>query len=103
MYLLKYGEAHEKSRSATEGLAAVHQTLAQAQTVQPASAPAPKLATASEEPEKPPKLTLPGAGAALTVTSLPTTDAEVKNRQHPSVIKACPEAVATLGLCNPVD
>ncbi len=103
MYLLKYGEAHEKSRSATEGLAAVHQTLAQAQTVQPASAPAPKLATANEEPEKPPKLTLPGAGAALTVTSLPTTDAEVKNRQHPSVIKACPEAVATLGLCNPVD
>ena len=103
VYRLKYGEAHEKSRFATEGLAAVHQTLAQAQTVQPASAPVPKLATANEEPEKPPKLALPGAGAALTVSPLPTTDAEVKNRQHPSVTKACPEAVVTLGLCNPGD
>jgi hypothetical protein len=99
VYLLKYGEAHEKSRFATEGLATVRQTLARAQTVQPAAVP--KLATGDDGPEKPPKLALPGAGAVLTVSPLPATDAKVKNRQVSPVTKECPEAVATLGLCNP--
>ena len=38
-YLAKYGEAHEKSRFAADGLAAVRQTLAKADVVQPAPVP----------------------------------------------------------------
>jgi hypothetical protein len=38
-YIANYGEAHEKSQLAAEGLAAVRQTLAQGKNVQPAPAP----------------------------------------------------------------
>ncbi|MEO5658755.1 MAG: hypothetical protein ABIQ90_03010 [Polaromonas sp.] len=96
-YLATYGQAHEKTRFAAAGLAAVRQKLTQ---VQPAPVLVPKLATGNDGSEKLPKPTLPGAGTALTGNPLPATDAEVKTRQDSPVIKDCPEAVATLGLCN---
>lgn len=73
VYLLKYGEDNEKSRLATEGLASVRQALARVQPVQLAVMP--KLATGGD-------------------------GAKVKKRRVSPVAKECPEAVATLGLCN---
>jgi hypothetical protein len=61
----------------------------------------PKLAAGTDELEKRPSLAPPGAGAALTVPPSPATDAEVKIRQDPPIPRECPQAVATLGLCNP--
>ena len=100
IYLAKYGQAHEKSRLAAQGLAAVRQTLAQ--TVQPVTVPVPvsTLATATDELESPPKLAQATAGAVPIVSPLPATAAKVKTRQDPPVFKECPQAVATLGLCD---
>jgi hypothetical protein len=106
-YIANYGEAHETSRLAAEGLAALRQTLAQEKSMQPAPEPvlAPERKTNAGALEKMPKPALPGAGAgaALTVSPLPVTEAEIKTSEDPSILKKCPEAVATLGLCNPAN
>lgn len=74
VYLLKYGQAHEKSRFATEGLASVRQTLAPAQTAQQ-SAPV---------PEKPAQQnaasTIEAARAAAPGASKPNLAAEPRPR-----------------------
>ena len=100
--IVHHGEAHEKSRLAAQGLAAVRQTLAPGENVQPTPAPvlAPELVTGAGGLKKRPELAPPGAAPALTASQLPTTDAEVKTRQGLPVVKTCPEAVAALGLCN---
>lgn len=61
----------------------------------------PKPVRGTEGLEKAPSLAPSSAGATLTKRPLPATDAEVKARQDPPVLKVCPQAVATLGLCNP--
>ncbi len=71
-YRTRYGEAHEKSRFAAQGLATVRQKLAQAPSAPPESATAPQLANRADGPAPPPALR-----------------------------KVCPDAVAALGLCNP--
>lgn len=59
-----------------------------------------KVATRSEVPEKVPPRAPPKAVSALAVRPLPATAAPVKSRQEPPVFNECPQAVATLGLCN---
>ena len=123
-----HGKAHEKSQLAAQGLAAVKQTLAQGENVQPkpssttttTTAPAPATATAIAPVPVPvpvlkqelvtdaglkklPDLPPPGAAAVLTLSPSPATDAGAKARQDLPVVKQCPEAVASLGLCNPVN
>ena len=61
---------------------------------------APKPATRPEGTEKVPSRASPQAVAVLAVRPLPATTAAMKILQHPPVIKECPQAVATLGLCN---
>jgi len=55
----------------------------------------------SDEPEKPPSAAPPDADAARTVRPLPATDAKGKTRHDRPIVEKCPQAVATLGLCNP--
>jgi hypothetical protein len=102
-YTAHYGQIHEKPQLAAQGLAAVRQQLAQAENVQPASVSvaAPQTAPSTEGPEPRPRPALAGPAAALSASPLPATDAEVRPRRDRSVLKECPEAVATLGLCNP--
>ena len=88
----QYGKAHEKSRLAAQGLEAVRQTLVQRENLQPTPAPVPVPA---------PVPALPSTAAAPPARPVPATGAEARSRQEPSVLKKCPEAVATLGLCNP--
>ena len=104
-FIVHHGEAHEKSRLAAQGLAAVRQTLASGENVQPTPAPvrAPELVTGAGGLKKLPEVAPPGAAPALTTSQLPTTDTEVKTRQGLPVVKKCPEAVAALGLCNPAN
>lgn len=90
----QYGKTHEKSRLAAQGLEAVRQTLAQGENLQPTPAPAPV-------PVPAPVPALPSTAAAPPARPLSATGAETRSRQDPSVLKKCPEAVATLGLCNP--
>lgn len=99
--IAQHGEAHEKSRRAAQGLAALRQTLAQGENVSPAPVLPPAPVTGAAGLKTPPDLVPPAA--ALAVSPLPTTDAEVQVRQGLSVIKKCPEAVAALGLCNPAN
>ena len=100
----RYGEAHEKSRLAAEGLAMVRQTLAQGENVRPTPTPslAPELVVGGGGLQKPPEPALAGTTAALPARPSPATD-EVQSRQDPSASKKCPEAVATLGLCTPAN
>lgn len=102
-YIANYGEADETSRLAAESLAALRQTLAQVENMQPAPVLALERVTSTGALEKMQKPALPGVstGAALTMSPLPVTEAEVKTSENLSVFKKCPEAVATLGLCNP--
>lgn len=60
----------------------------------------PKSATRLEVTEKMPSRAPPQAVAALAVRPLPATTAAVRILQEPPVVKECPQAVATLGLCN---
>jgi ribosomal protein L40E len=50
--------------------------------------------------EKVPSRAPPEAVAAMAVRPLPVTDSPVKIGQEPAVFEECPQAVATLGLCN---
>ena len=84
-YLASFGQGHEKSQLAAQGLAAVRQAIA------PSSTPA--LAQAQTAP--------PIAGPAPAASPLPRADAQGKARQRPPVFKECLPAVATLGLCDP--
>ena len=98
----RFGDAHEKSRLAADGLASVRQVLAQ--KPQPTTA---VLNPASDteifrKPEKPASLARPGAMGVPTLKTSPATgDGEAIIRQAPPGIKNCPPAVATLGLCDP--
>ena len=74
-YVANYGQAHEKSQLAAQGLAAVRQAIASTSTSSPAQAP--------------------------VVSALTRADAQGKTRQRPPLLKQCPPAVATLGLCDP--
>lgn len=99
-YRARYGQTHEKSQLAAEGLAAVRQALAPTATTAttstvaatptpaPAQVPVPQLATHIEESQKPPTLAPPAAAQGST-------------RQRAPGFKECLPAVATLGLCNP--
>lgn len=99
-----HGKAHEKSQLAAQGLAAVKQTLAQGENVQPKPAPVLKQELVTDAGlKKPADLPSPGAAAVLTLSPSPATDAGAKARQDLPVVKQCPEAVASLGLCNPVN
>jgi ribosomal protein L40E len=61
---------------------------------------APKLATRGQEPQKGPSRAPPKAVAAVAVRPLPAATPPVRSRQQPPATKECPQAVATLGLCN---
>jgi hypothetical protein len=61
---------------------------------------APKPATRPQVLEKVPSRAQPAAVAALAVPPLPATDSPVKIGPEPAVFEECPQAVATLGLCN---
>ena len=108
-YVANYGQAHEKSQLAAQGLAGVRQVLPQAQKVQdvPATATAPVSVPVSESardtggPEKLPPPAPPGAGTAQPASPSPTTGAKVETRQDSTAAKKCSQAVAILGLCNP--
>lgn len=60
----------------------------------------PKPATRPEVTEKVPSRAPPQAVTALAVRPLPMATAAIETLQGPPVIKECPQAVATLGLCN---
>lgn len=110
-YLASFGQAHEKSQLAAQGLAAVRQaiapssvspptpTSAQAQTAP--LAPQPQLAARSEASEKLRRPSPSVAGPAPAANPLPPADAQGKARQRPPGFKECLPAVATLGLCDP--
>lgn len=110
-YLARYGQTHEKSQLAANGLAAVRQAIAppptptptptSAQTPTAPLAPQPTRAARSEESETPPRLASPVAGLAPAVSPSPAAGAQGKTRQRPPVFKECLPAVATLGLCDP--
>ena len=74
-YVASFGQAHEKSELAAQGLAAVRQAAAPTPT--PTRAPPP------------------------AVSALPPADAQGKTRQRPPLFEECVPAVATLGLCDP--
>jgi ribosomal protein L40E len=57
-------------------------------------------ATRPQVPVNVPSRAPPKPVAALAVRPLPATTAPVKIRQDPPVFKECPQALATLGLCN---
>ena len=101
-YAARFGDMHEKSRLAADGLALARQTLAQ--TPRP-GAPAPDPATNADlsvKAEKPSGPARPDTTAATpTQRTLPATGGEAKILQAPLSIKDCPPAVATLGLCDP--
>lgn len=114
-YVVNYGQAHEKSQLAAQGLAGVRQEMPQAHKVQavpatatatataPVSVPVSERARGTGGPEKlpPPPPAPPGAGTAQPASPLPTTGAKVETRQDSTAAKKCPQAVAILGLCNP--
>ncbi len=103
------GEAHEKSQLAAQGLAALRQTAAQGNNVQPAPAtasapvpaPAPERVAGPGVSQPPPASARAPAVAAPTARQAPVTDAGPSSPQDFPATKACPEAVAALGLCNP--
>lgn len=76
-YVASFGQAHEKSELAAQGLAAVRQAAAPPPTPTPTRAPPP------------------------AVSALPPADAQGKTRQRPPLFEECAPAVATLGLCDP--
>lgn len=57
-------------------------------------------ATGTEGLENAPSPASPKAVIELILPPLSATDAEAGPRQDPSIVKECPQAVATLGLCN---
>jgi hypothetical protein len=61
---------------------------------------APQPATRAQAPQKGPSRTPPKAVAAVAVRPLPAATPPVRSRQQPPATKECPQAVATLGLCN---
>jgi hypothetical protein len=125
------GEAGEKSQLAAQGLARLRQTLAQelnsqtvpvpvatAAPVQAASVPVlattpvpvpakvPQREAASVATQPPPARVQPMAVASPAARTVPPVPApapepEVKPVQNKPAGANCPEAVATLGLCNP--
>jgi ribosomal protein L40E len=74
---------------------------AQVDTDLPPTNTIPKLATTTVAPEKAPALAPPGVDTALTVRLPSATVVEVNTRKDPLIFEECPQAVATLGLCNP--
>ena len=100
-YAARFGDVHEKSRLAAEGLASVRQTLAQKpQPTTPASIPVTNTEISSR-PGKSSRPARPGSVVMPKLDTLPAADGEATIRQAPPGIKDCPPAVATLGLCNP--
>lgn len=66
-YQAKFGETHEKSRFAAEGLASVRQTLAQAQTVPLSESPASRTLGAAGRAGEPARQAVAGRSAASPV------------------------------------
>ena len=101
-YAARFGDGHEKSRLAADGLASTRQTLAQTprpSALIPGPATNADLSVMAEKPSGPAR---PGTTAAKpTQRTLPATGGEAKILQAPLGIKDCPPAVATLGLCDP--
>lgn len=62
----------------------------------------PTLAPVSSAPDETPAPVAPTAGAAITAQPSAATADEVKTLQAPPILKECPPAVATLGLCSPI-
>ncbi len=88
---------------------ALRQTAAQGNNVQPAPAtasapvpaPAPERVAGPGVSQPPPASARAPAVAAPTARQAPVTDAGPSSPQDFPATKACPEAVAALGLCNP--
>ena len=106
-YSTRFGENDDRSRLAASALASVRQTLAQLaqpQSAQPV-APAPPVSPGGNGVAGAEKLPVPSRpGIAVRPPArpapAPATEARGKPRQTPPVLKECPPAVATLGLCN---
>lgn len=96
-----YGDKHEKALLATKALTSVRQILAQVSTAPAESTPLPERASRAAESAPPSMPALPGARATPTEPSLPANADEMNTRQALPERKSCPDAVATLGLCNP--
>jgi ribosomal protein L40E len=84
------------STESTPSTIAVPADRASAPTVTP-----PKPISAESAPDEVPSHAPSVAGIARTGRPSSAADWAVKNRQDPLILKECPEAVATLGLCNP--
>ena len=99
-YSARLGDGHEKSRLAAERLASVR--LALAQKTQPASAaPVLPAATGPAGAERSPGPPPPAIAARPAARPLPAAQTRDPPRPGPPVVRECPPAVQTLGLCNP--
>lgn len=98
-YSTRFGNSDDRSRLAGSALASVRQTLAQ--LAQPQSAPPVSpgghgVAGA----EKLPAPARPGIAARPPPRPAPTIEPRENSRQTAPILKECPPAVATLGLCD---
>lgn len=95
-YSTRFGDNDGRSRLAANALASVRQNLAQQAQPQPASPGGNGAAGAAKSPAP----SLPGMAAKPPASPPQAIEAREKTRQTPPAIKACPPAVATLGLCD---
>lgn len=98
-YSTRFGDNDDRSLLAASALASVRQNLAQ--KAQPESAP-PVVPGGNGAAGSATLLTssLPGMAAKAPASPSPAMQARGRTRQNPPVIKECPPAVATLGLCD---
>ena len=106
-YVARYSQADEKSQRAAQGLAAVRQSVEQAQApqpvqpaqpVQPVQPPLPTQTAPTAQPVPRPEIASRSQAYAGRVAP---ADGQARARQRPSVVRECLPAVATLGLCEP--
>ena len=104
-YSTRFGDNDDRSRLAASRLASVRQTLAQKPQLQsaPPLSPVPPVSPGGNGfagAEKLPTPSRPGIAAGPPASPAPAIEAGEKTRRTPPVIKECPPAVATLGLCD---
>ena len=104
-YSTRFGGNDDRSRLAASRLASVRQTLAQKPQLQsaPPLSPVPPVSPDGNgfaEAEKLPTPSRSGIAAGPPASPAPAIEAGGKTRRTPPVIKECPPAVATLGLCD---
>lgn len=101
-YSTRFGDTDDRSRLAASALASVRQAVAQKAQAQPAplAVPASPGANGLSGAARSPAPSGPVLAARPPATPLPALQAPPKTRPTPPVLKECPPAVATLGLCD---